>query len=108
MQRWLCAVVMAAWATGCSGDGGETDAVVGDAAAGATLFSQRCVACHGEDGTQGTNGAADLPVVVPTLTDAEIADVLENGKGDMPAQTDDPQEIADLIAYLRQEFGGGS
>ena len=42
---------------------------------------------------------------VPALTDTEIADRIMNGFGTaMPSQYTDPQDVADVIAYLRVTF----
>jgi mono/diheme cytochrome c family protein len=104
---------------GCTDDGeaeAEADAdadgtdsgLEGDVARGEELFAA-CAGCHGADGSGGIdiNGtlSADLRVEVPELTDVELADIIENGDGPaMPPQYDDPQDIADVIAYLRSTF----
>lgn len=97
--------------TACSGGDKESgeDALVGDSASGATLYAAACEGCHGADGTLGTDiggtASADLSVRVPAMEDDDIADQIENGGSAMPAQYDDPQDIADVIAYLRATFG---
>jgi cytochrome c551 len=81
----------------------------GDATAGADVYAGTCAACHGADGTLGveTNGvaAADLPDEVNELSDAELTDVIQNGKGEMPAQPLDDTETADVIAYMHEQWG---
>jgi cytochrome c oxidase subunit 1 len=84
---------------GTSTDGGEDG---GDAAAGAEVFAANgCGGCHtftpaGAAGNVGPNldGTA--------LTAAQIAAVVTNGKGGMPAFGDrlTPEQIADLSAYV--------
>jgi len=95
---------------GCSGSKDDTATATGDAAAGATVYANLCVSCHGADGTQGTpvNGtaSADLTFEVPDNDDASLHDTIANGYGDMPAMTQDETEIADCIAYLRETFPG--
>ena len=89
--------------------GGKTDSsVTGDAANGETLFGN-CAGCHGADGTGGIDiggtPSADLTAKVPALTDAELEDRIMNGFGTaMPSQYTDAQDVADVIAYLRETF----
>src|SRR4051812_46108230 len=69
--------------TAADTDSGEdTDTAAADP--GAALFTANCARCHGEDGTLGAEGAADLTVEVPGLTDAQITDVVTHGKDEMP------------------------
>lgn len=90
-------------AIGCGGE-------KGDAVAGADVYGVACVSCHGPDGDLGveTNGvaASDLNEEVPESSDAELADVIQNGEGEMAATGLDDTETADVIAYLRETFGG--
>lgn len=76
---------------------------------GAALFKAKCAACHGADGKGDTSmgkvlkardlGSAD----VQKETDAQMTDIIENGKGKMPAYkgklTD--AQIKDLVKYIR-------
>lgn len=85
-----------------TGDGG------GDAVAGADLFNS-CAGCHNADGTGGVDIggtlSADLTVRAPALSDADLADRIENGFGTaMPSQYTDPVDVADVVAYLRETF----
>ncbi len=70
----------------------------------ATLFQQKCAACHGKDG-KGTPvgkkmGSPDLTTV--KASEPEIANVIANGKGKMSAYkgklTD--AQIQDLAKYI--------
>lgn len=77
-----------------------------NAAAAQGNYSAVCAACHGADGT----GVAPNPALtdrVPALTDDEIVTVILDGKGNMDAYkfTFNNQEIADLLAYVRTNFG---
>ena len=76
---------------------------------GATLFRSNCVMCHGADGTGNTPTGHALKVAnlhspaVVKLSDAQIADVIRKGKGNMPpfgARLSSPQ-IESLVAYIR-------
>lgn len=81
-------------------------ALTGDAAAAQSNYSSVCSACHGPDGA----GVAPNPALtdrVPALTDEEIVLTILEGKGNMDAYdtTFKNQQIADLLAYLRTNFG---
>ena len=40
------------------------------------------------------------------MSDEDISDLLGSGQGSMPPVSLDDTELADLLAYLRAEFGG--
>ena len=112
MKLWIGTVAWLALA-GCDkgGDSAGGD-LVGDPVAGEKVFQSTCanVKCHGPDGSGSgeKSKAADLADEVPTKSDAEIETIIREGFALMPA-VDPPlsdQEIADVIAYLRQEFPG--
>lgn len=63
---------------------------------GQTIHDNVCMGCHASNSTIDDN--------VPGLTDEEIKDVVENGKGGMPAQSVSGTDLTDLIAFLRQEY----
>src|SRR5579863_2258111 len=78
----------------------------GDAA---SVYKAKCAACHGEDG-KGTTaagvklGAHDFTSPdVQKQTDAQLVDIVTNGKNKMPAYKgkipDD--QIKGLVAYIR-------
>ena len=70
---------------------------------GAALYTSKCAACHGEDGTGNT---ASLPDLVPERTDAELEDVIRNGTGSMPGGLiSDDAEISAVIDHLRVNWG---
>jgi cytochrome c6 len=81
----------------------------GTRADGAGDFKAKCAMCHGADG--GGNTAAGKAMKVRDLsspdvqgqTDAQISDIVSNGKDKMPAYkgklTDD--QIKGLVAYIR-------
>ncbi len=78
---------------------------VGDSANGATLYAANCASCHGDDGALGLVDATDLTVSMGEKSDAELADVIVNGEGSMPAFSAlSEQDVADLIAYMHEAF----
>ncbi len=81
-----------------------------DPAAGADKYDLFCSSCHGADGTAGVQvdgiAATDLSTVVPTLSDNTLTTVIQDGYLKMPKQDLDDDETADVIAYLRETFGG--
>ncbi|MEX1361678.1 MAG: cytochrome c [Nannocystaceae bacterium] len=101
--------------SGCdsdSGDGGGGDrnadikALTGDAASGQTVFSSMTCAssgCHGADGNSGS--APALRDSAPGLSDDQIIDSVLDGKGAMPPNDLEDQEMADVLAWVRSTFG---
>jgi cytochrome c6 len=76
---------------------------------GAADFKAKCAMCHGADGSGNTATGKTLKVRdlaspdVQSQTDAQITDIVTNGKNKMPAYkgklTDD--QIKGLVAYVR-------
>lgn len=104
--------------SGEEADGGGTEgedraanvlALEGDAAAGMAgfgTFGCSNESCHGADGLSGM-ASPSLNMSVPNASDEVIVNTFLNGKGSMPpqsARTD--QELADLLAYVSETFGG--
>jgi len=84
-----------------------------DAAAGKTIYTERCAFCHGPSGRgDGPSGTALRPPprdftdrrFWETATPAEIADAIANGRPHtaMPAfrASLTPAQIADVITYI--------
>jgi len=77
--------------------------------AGEALFKTKCAACHGPDGKGETtmgkaNKLRDLSSPdVQKESDAELAAIITNGKGKMPAygKSLKPEQVKDLAAYIR-------
>jgi mono/diheme cytochrome c family protein len=71
---------------------------------GQALYEKYCILCHGADGAAGFQGAKNL--AASTLTDAEISNLIRNGKGVMPPNSDltDPEveKVKDYVKYLRK------
>lgn len=82
----------------------------GNAEAGKKIFSAKCVACHGQDGSANTPvgkslKAADLRSTdVQKKSDADFYSQVEKGKGKMPpfGAALNQGQINDVIAYVRQ------
>ena len=91
---------------GCNGEKGHSE---GDPALGADVYDASCAGCHGAAGggeaESGVVGAADLSEHVAETEDHHLEEVILDGVGEMPAIDLSEEELADVIAYLRQEFG---
>lgn len=87
---------------------GWTGVVVGDAERGATIYAASCAACHGASGLGGAGGPS-LAKEVAGESDEELVETIREGEDDMPPFPNlSEQDLADLIAWLRQRFGGSS
>jgi cytochrome c6 len=75
----------------------------------AALFTSKCAACHGKDGTAKTPMGLKLKVMdlnspeVQKLSDAELKKVISDGKNKMPVYKEKltQEQIASLVAYIR-------
>lgn len=126
MKFWLgtLVAVLALGTTACAddedtsstGDNGRVATILGlsgDVTAGSSEYTTSCgtSSCHGADGS-GSSTARDLNQVVSTLSDEKLVDVILNGSvangSVMPglASQMSDQEIADVVAYCRDTFGG--
>ena|SRR5882672_9598590 len=80
-----------------------------DNAAGASAFKTKCVACHGPDGSGNTPVGKSLKVAdlrtpeIQKKSDAELADFISTGKGNMPAfkSSTPPEELQAIVKYVR-------
>jgi mono/diheme cytochrome c family protein len=74
---------------------------------GSALFKAKCAGCHGADGTGSATGkkmgAHDFTSSdVQKMSDAELTDVITNGKNKMPKYASlKPEEVKGLVAYIR-------
>ena len=78
------------------------------AADGKSLYKTRCASCHGLDGSGQTPIGKPLKVhdlrtdEVQKQTDAELAKVIIDGKGKMPAfKSTSASDVEALIAHIR-------
>jgi len=112
MRRILIAAAILTFAPACTEEANpDTDAILaltGDAANGKLVYESKCASCHKAD------GSGDASLNYPNLaehasheSDAEIVTVVLDGEEAMPAfrASLDDQEVADLLAYIRAEWG---
>ncbi len=109
MRRTLIVTLFSTlFAIGCgekdTTDTGTAEEGGGEEVDGAAVFSGNCSACHGADGSSGS--APDLSERVPSLSDSDLMDVLENGTGSMAAPVLTVAEEDALFLHLRERFGG--
>jgi mono/diheme cytochrome c family protein len=81
---------------------------VPDGAATSGAFRTKCAMCHGQDGGGSEVGKSmNVPdlrsPVVQKLPDAELAQVIANGKGGMPAFKNslNEQQVHALVTHIR-------
>jgi len=73
----------------------------------ADLFKSKCAGCHAADGTGSAMGkkmgAHDFTSAdVQKMSDAELTDIITNGKNKMPKYGSlKPEDIKGLVAYIR-------
>jgi mono/diheme cytochrome c family protein len=73
----------------------------------ADLFKSKCAACHAADGTGSAMGkkigAHDFTAAeVQKMSDAELTDIITNGKNKMPKYGSlKPEDIKGLVVYIR-------
>ena len=79
-----------------------------DSAASSATFRTKCAMCHGQDGGGSQVGKSmNVPDLrsqaVRKLSDAELAQVISNGKGGMPPFKSSLSEdqIHDLVTHIR-------
>ena len=74
-----------------------------NAATGKDLYYNQCSACHGVDGKLGNSGAKDLSK--SKLIDKQITEILNEGKGAMPAQIQligKQAEMDSVVEFVKQ------
>ena len=79
-----------------------------DSAASTATFRTKCAMCHGQDGAGSAVGKSmNVPDLrssaVQKLPDAELAQVIANGKGGMPSFKNSLSEdqIHSMVSYVR-------
>ena len=71
---------------------------------GLEVYFNRCADCHGVNG-EGTAQGQMLIDYIDTQSDESLLFSIQFGEGDMPPQNLLPQDAADVLAYIRAEFG---
>ena len=95
----LTITTVAALFLSLSGPAGAQDA--------SSLFKSKCAGCHGADGTGSAMGkkmgAHDFTTAdVQKMSDAELSDIITNGKNKMPKYASlKPEEVKGLVEYIR-------
>lgn len=99
----LCLLMSLTAACGVSDRAATIEGLSGDAAKGKTLYDQDCASCHGADGKGTPRGDTLVSDHVKNHSDGELADVIIDGDGSMPAYGTDysDQDIADVLAHIR-------
>ena len=77
---------------------------------GASSFGAHCAMCHDQDGSGNTAVGKSMKIPdlhsaqVQKLSDAQLAEVISNGKNSMPPFKGslNPDQIQDLVVHLRQ------
>ncbi len=73
---------------------------------GEAAFVGSCAPCHDLAGDEAKVGPALRPIV-PEATDEELVTIMACGFVSMPPSNVDDQQAADVLAWLRDTFGGG-
>src|SRR5258705_11704549 len=89
---------------------------VDEFAAARVNFAKNCEGCHGETAVGGLVKVEGKQIKVPSLksdhaikhTDEQLTKMITNGEEAMPAFKDKlkPEEIADLVRFVRKNFQG--
>lgn len=68
--------------------------------AGKSVYISNCKLCHGEDGTLGSSGSANLKISV--LKTQDLNNVVTYGKGNMTGFKGllEPDDIKNVVAYI--------
>ncbi len=94
---WLSSILIAAMLV--------VTASAGNIEAGREVYTRYCVSCHGEEGDQLKELGVDFSSREYWMkkTDAEIRDVIWNGKGGMPPWKDalDVDDVDSVILYIK-------
>lgn len=68
--------------------------------AGQVIYEERCTLCHGADGAASFQKAADLSA--SKMADADIINIVKNGKGVMPNNSDlSPEQLEQVKEFVK-------
>lgn len=65
-------------------------------------FENNCAMCHGQD-LSGGNGGPPLDNLGSKYTKEELVDIMENGKGGMPAGQAEGEEAEKIAEWLQEQ-----
>jgi cytochrome c6 len=85
-------------------------ALFGQGETGEALYKRNCASCHAPDGSAQTAMGRTFKIgdlrsaEVQKMTDAQLADLIANGKGKMPAYGKrlTHEQIQSVVGYLRE------
>ena len=104
-RKKICLLFVVCCFVACGGD--ESAVVVSDETtnvdpieAGEAIYKSNCKLCHGEDGTLGSSGSANLKISV--LKTQDLNNVVTYGKGNMTGFKGliEPNDIKNVVAYI--------
>lgn len=85
--------------------------LTGDPAAGAAVYGSFCATCHGTSGEGVTGTGPAMTERIPSLSDEQIVkSIVEGTEGSgnfgpmAPVNVGSDQSIADVLAYVKQEW----
>lgn len=81
-----------------TGGGGGGEEPAGDAAAGETFFASTCTGCHLNNGMDA--GGVGPQLAGRGVTDAQVRDIVENGRGAMPPGLASGEDLDNVVAYV--------
>jgi mono/diheme cytochrome c family protein len=70
---------------------------------GRLLFNSECALCHDEDGS-GKEIGPDIRQEITKISDTQLVNLVLGGSGQMLPLDFTPQQMADVLAYVRQKF----
>jgi len=65
-------------------------------------YENNCAMCHGQD-LSGGNGGPPLDTLGSKYTQEELVEIMENGKGGMPAGQAEGEEAEKIAEWLRNQ-----
>jgi len=90
-----------------------TAASAADEELGKKVFTQKCAACHGPDGTGNAKMEQALKVKIPALaasaakTDSELMKIIADGKKPMPSFKTLPKSELEAVAHYAKALAVG-
>lgn len=102
----LCGVLFVGILAGCSSNNSSDNTTSNDSASESEIpvvYKQNCLSCHGSE-LQGGIGP-NLQKVGSRMSEEDLAQILRNGKGSMPAFDSklNEEEITSLASWLSEQ-----
>lgn len=85
----------------CAGGDQKSPESLQQESRGRNVYSSKCTACHGNDGSKGLAGAKDLST--SKLTDEEMIEIVKSGKGTMAGYGAilSEAEVNQVVEYIK-------